>query len=379
LAIFVKNRDPDIPEKRVMALEDEVTAAVTHRGFRVINREDVINAVASFADEGANAGFPAGRAADADRQRSRSDSPQPRATQTPARAHLDRQLSDSSSAVALARSLGADLLLLVSVTSFEESKTLYRDEDRGIAVTNRYATLRSTYRVTSGVTGETVAADNIVVRDAWRDSPNLVRREPGLSDRLLAESAQRIATSLEARRPQVDEAAVLAADAEVPVEIFATMADLSIPEVVEGEDGELHLTANTYQLELMNVDVDIDGVTVGTATPSGDTFLVAPGLHRLRVHGPGFTPVERVVSAKPGLRLMIPMQLSKAGYERWRDNANFLSGLKAGDRLDRAQAKAWQGFGSFLRDSYLRVGPAAASSKNQSAPLAATKDSGAGE
>lgn len=342
LAIFVKNRDPDIAGHRVMALEDEVTAAATNRGFRVINREDVINAVSSFADEGANAGGSDRLGAD-----------------------LDRQLSDSSSALALARNLGADLVLVVSVTSFEQSKTLYRDERRGIAVTNRHTTLRSTYRVTSGVTGETVAADNVVVTDAWRDSPNLVREEAELSDRLLAESAQRIAASLEARRPQVQEAALEVGDAEVPVQLFATMADLSIPEIVEDEDGELRVTANTYQLDVMSVEVDVDGITVGTTGPQGATFRLAPGLHRLRLHRTGFTPVERVISAKPGLQIMIPMELSGDGYERWKANALFLNGLKAGDRLDRAQTEAWQGFGAFMRDSYLRVGPPSASAKTE--------------
>lgn len=344
LAIFVKNRDPDIPESRVMALEDEVTAAATNRGFRVINREDAINAVSSFASEGANAGG-------SDRLGEQ----------------LDRQLSDSTSALALARNLGADFLLLVSVTSFEQSKTFYRDQGRDIAVTNRHATLRSTYRVTSGITGETVAADNVVVRDAWRDSPNLKREEDELSDRLLAESAQQIATSLQARRPQVDDAGVQAADAEIPIQLFATMADLSIPEIVQDDDGQLRVSANTYQLEVMSVEVDVDGLTVGTTGPRGETFKVAPGLHRLRLHRTGFTPVERVISAKPGLRIMIPMELSEAGYGRWQQNTAFLNDLKAGDRLNRAQAEAFQGLGTFLKDSYLRLGPGAASSKTDRA------------
>jgi hypothetical protein len=340
LAIFVKNRARQISDDQVMPFEDQVTAAATDRGFRVINREDVINSVSAFANDGANAGGS---------ERLGQE--------------LDRQLSDSSSAIALARNLGADLLLLVSIISLQESSQQYRDSDRGIAVQTNKATLRSTYRVTSGVTGETVAAENVAASTSWRNSANLQRSSSGILEQLMADSAEKIGDGLSDRRQQVVDAGEELKDGEVPITVLVSMADLSIPEVVEGEDGELTVTANRYDLEIMSVEVEVDGILVGTASPQGEMFSVAPGLHRLRLHREGFTPVERVISAKPGLMVVVPMRMSPEGYARWKENAELFSDLKEGQRLSESQAAAWEGLGQFLADSHLRVGEAEASAK----------------
>ena len=318
-------------------------AAAADEGFRVISREDVVSALGSFSPEGGSG-----------------------INQEGAANVLDRALGESTSAIALANNLGADLMLLVSIVSLEESRSRYKDPERGIDVVNRGVTLRSSYRVTDGRTGETLTGDNIVVSDQWRDSQNLVQEEPAVSDRLLAESAQRIAASLENRRAQIDEGAPSGDEVQVPIELFVTMADLSIPEVVEDENGELRVTANTYQLEVRSVEVEIDGITVGTTGPEGESFEVTPGLHRVGLRRAGFSPVNRVISAKPGLRIMVPMELSPEGYRRWQENARFLNELSAGERLSAAQAEVFESLGSFFGDSFVRIGsPEATTTKEE--------------
>ncbi|MDG2011291.1 MAG: hypothetical protein P8K76_16145 [Candidatus Binatia bacterium] len=342
LAIFVKNRAEGISDSRQSSFADQVMAAAADEGFRVISREDVVSALGSFSPEGGS-GINQERAGNV----------------------LDRALGESTSAIALANNLGADLMLLVSIVSLEESRSRYKDPERGIDVVNRGVTLRSSYRVTDGRTGETLTGDNIVLSDQWRDSKNLVQEESAVSDRLLAESAQRIAASLENRRAQIDEGAPSGDEVLLPIELFVTMADLSIPEVVEDENGQLRVTANTYQLEVMSVEVEIDGITVGTTGPEGESFDVTPGLHRVGLRRAGFSPVNRVISAKPGLRIMVPMELSPEGYRRWQENARFLNELSAGERLSAAQAEVYESLGSFFGDSFVRIGSPEATTKEE--------------
>lgn len=87
IAIFVKNRAKNVPDEKVMVVEDYLTDALTKFGFRVIRREDVINKLSRFATEGANKG-----------------------NIDPAALDTDRILSDSTSALRLAQSLGAELV-----------------------------------------------------------------------------------------------------------------------------------------------------------------------------------------------------------------------------------------------------------------------------
>jgi hypothetical protein len=69
-------------------------AAAADEGFRVISREDVVSALGSFSPEGGSG-----------------------INQEGAGNELDRELGESTSAIALANNLGADLMLLVSIVS----------------------------------------------------------------------------------------------------------------------------------------------------------------------------------------------------------------------------------------------------------------------
>ena len=86
VAIFIKNRARDVPDEKVMPLEDLVAGKISDAGYRVISREDVANSVKAYATAGPNVGTDVKLSAD-----------------------LDKLLSDNTSALRLAQNMGARL------------------------------------------------------------------------------------------------------------------------------------------------------------------------------------------------------------------------------------------------------------------------------
>ena len=57
-AIFIKNHADNVPDEKVSALEDLISGHLSDKGFRIISRDDVLNAVSGFATQGSNKGDP---------------------------------------------------------------------------------------------------------------------------------------------------------------------------------------------------------------------------------------------------------------------------------------------------------------------------------
>lgn len=324
LAIFVKNRAGSVPDEKVMVFEDLVTARATDRGFQVINREDVAGGIQQFSSTGANAGQGVGPT------------------------DLDRELSQSTSALRLASNLGADLLLLASIASFDVESRNFRDDDIDVAFEVDQATLEVTYRVTDGRSGGTLAADSIRVTDQTRRSANLTGNSDPLN-RLLSQAAQRIAASLEQRHDVIEASASRGEEATVPIRVAATMGDVTVPEIVKDKAGNYDVRQGRYQIEILAVDVEVDGMMIGSTTPGGKEFQIAPGVHTLRLRRDGFRAVERTFNAKPNLEMVIPLQLDEQGFGRWQEQTRFLSDLKTGERMKDSFSGLLDGVATFFK------------------------------
>lgn len=319
-AIFVSNRAGAAYDNKIEALEDYVVARVSDLGFRVISRETASDAVASINAPGASTNA------------------------------LDVALAQSSSALRLAQTLGADYLLHVTLTGFEANR---RNTDAyGVKIANEERTLRVTYKVIDGTTGASLTADTVKVSklvqqtDTTKDS-----QTEGLDD-LLDQATVKIASSLQSRVARGRITAPAAAQGLVTVSLATEAADLTIPDIRIGVENTVTISESKLKVSALSATVEVNGIAVGTAP---GTITVKPGLGKLRITRSGFKPYERTVNFIDGQSLTVALELSEEGYARWKDSTKFLNDLKNGAKLTDAEVKVLEGRARMLEQSGFKV------------------------
>lgn len=326
VAIFIKNRAENVPDEKVSAMEDLITSRITDSGFHVMSREDTINAVAAFADAGANQG-----------------------DENLAGAQLDKILSNNTSALRLAQNMGADYLLIASITTFGQDQIEY--EGQGIKSTITESKMRISYKILDAAVGGSLTGDVVEVSKKDRTQPGVSIKRDVINDLLndasvgLADVLGKKVAANKIREGPKDTGLV-------EFDVVCGMVDLVIPEVVRNESGEYIVTSNKYRVEAMEVTVALDGVVIGT-TPG--PFMAKPGLSKIRLSREGFKDWEQTISVRNNMTLNVSMQMDEAGHRRWRQNADFLQQMKTDAKLTDAQVKAWEGFAKMLEQSGYRI------------------------
>ena len=324
-AIFVRSREKRLDDERLLSFEDLLVGELDGACFRVLSREDVVNAVARFAREGPNAGT--GR--------------------VPSEKDLDRLLSDQSSAVALAQSMGADYVLVASITALSIDRRTLNDPARGVRSDVESYRLDASYRILGRAEGATVASGVASASDALRQGAGLSVERDMVAE-LLRTSASKMATAM---RRRCERTPLPAPDAlvRVPLQIDAVSSELSIPEIVRDQAGNLVVSGGTYRIAPTDFLVEIDGVVVGSTPAPVETVK---GLRKLRVTRPDFEPFEATINAQQGTGpIRVPMRLSADGLARVTEMTAFFTALKREERLSEAQASVLEGFAAFLRNS----------------------------
>lgn len=324
-AIFVRSREKRLDDERLGAFEDYLVGELDGACFRVMSREDTVNAVAKYAREGANAG--SGRVlADAD---------------------LDKLLSDQSSAVALARSMGADYVLIASITALSIDRRTLNDPARGVRSDVESYRLDASYRILGRAEGAAVASGVASASDAIRQGAGLAVERDMVSE-VLRTSASKMAAAM---RKRCERTPLPAPEAlvRVPLQIDAVSSELSIPEIVRDASGALVVSGGTYRIAPTDFLVEIDGVVAGS-TPAA--IEAVKGLRKLRVTRPDFEPFEATINAQAGTGpIRVPMRLNAEGLARVKEMSAFFSSLKREERLTEAQASVLEGFAAFLGNS----------------------------
>jgi curli biogenesis system outer membrane secretion channel CsgG len=327
MAIFVKQRPASVPAEKVSVFEDLVSADSTGPGIEVVRREDVVNAVNRFAPAGANAG-----------------------TAGPDAELVDRLLSDRTSATQLAAQMRADLVLTATISQLQTAKRTLNDPSTGVATEVAQWTLATTYGLIDGATGASLAAGTFQSDFAKRDTKEL-KVEVDVIDQLLRDAATRIGASVRATVADARTRAA-AAPAEVKVRFAAVLADLSVPDVRTDASGQYVVGANRYDLQPMDVQVMVDGFAAGNCP--GEIPMRA-GIHRVRFERPGLEPVDRVINARDGLVVSVPMQLSPEGRANWQRDAAFFNDLKNGAVMRDVDLIKARAVADFLRQSNVRL------------------------
>lgn len=332
-AIFVDNRAGKELNPKVIVLEDFISSRVSTLGFQVINREIGINALKNYS----------------------ALQPKPTKQET-AGAELDQMLTDNTSALRLAQNLGADLVLHVSIASLGSEKKDYADKELGLSTVNLTHTMRVSYKIVEGWGGGAFMGDTVRVAKTTRFTANLTTLDTDVLNELLDEASLKVTEHIGKRGAAINAAAV-ARPQSVKVTITPRMTDLAnlpitVPKIEIGEDGKPVVRGQHTAAQAMDVNVDLDGVSIGSAP---NTFSVPPGLHKLRLSRAGFRDWVRTVNCFDNQLLEVSLQMTDAGYQRWKDNTGFLQNLEKDRKLTEAQVKEIEGKAQMLRQSGFRI------------------------
>jgi hypothetical protein len=223
----------------------------------------------------------------------------------------------------------------------------------GVKTVNVTYNLRVSYKILDGTHGGTLVSDTVKASRTIRFTEGNREDDSDLINGLLDDASVQVADSIGKKEIKV----VSVSKEQVGFSIACGMQDLaqlpmSIPDVRITVDNTLVVGKDNLNVQALDVTVELDGVVAGSA-PS--TFKAPPGLHKLRLSREGFTPWERTINIVEGQKLKVALQMSEAGYQRWKDNTAFLQSLENGKKLTDAEAERIRGEAQKLRQSGYKV------------------------
>ena len=356
-AIFVENRVGPALNDKVAVLEDFLTSRITEKGFSVISREVSINALKTYSSVGVSTASATAVAAKVETPTGSKEAAvvvgtatAAQASATPGPTSSDTALSDSSSALRLAQNLGADYLLVASITSFgTEKKT-----DAELKTVNVIYTLRVSCKLLEAAQGGSLIGNTVKAVKTIRFTDSNQTENSDIVNDLLDDAATQVAEDPRWKRPTT----ISSQPKLVEITVSCSMQDLvnlptSLPDIRILDDGTFAVSTNRMGIQVLNATVEMDGIAIGSAPGK---FKVRPGLSKMRITREGFTPWERTVNCSDGQRFEnTALQMSEAGYARWKDNTTFLFAIKAGEKMTDGLREMMGGFAQTLRQSGYRV------------------------
>jgi hypothetical protein len=272
---------------------------------------------------------------------------------TPETTKLDQALSDSTSALRLAQNLGADFILIPSLTTYGTEKKSYNAD--GISTINQVHTLRVSCKIVEAGAGGALKGDMVTASKTIRQTGNLQVDSSEVINELLDDAAGQLANKLVAAAASLP--TEVARNKQVEFSIFCTMTDIReqpimVPNLQVTKDKRVVKTNAPIEVQPLDVTVELDGIAIGSAP---GTFQAFPGLHKLRLSREGFKDWERTVNIYAGQKLRVALQMSDAGFARWQENLAFLQLLDDDRKLTDAEVKRIEGIAKFFSESHYRV------------------------
>ena len=329
-AVVTRLQANDVPENSTGILEEDIAACLSGQGISTVSRADVVNGVARFAGDSANTGDP--------------DS-QSRA--------VEEALSDQASATRLAELLGADGIVVASITNYTIENRQFNDPQLGVRSNIRTYRMGVSLRVVDGITGRSLYGGTADATKAIRRTSELTEELDPIDD-LLQEASRNICSKVAAAASKLaPPASPESGQSEVAIALVAS--GLEVPNIVADGDDQFTVGSARLPLSLVGARIYLDGVLAGSAP---GTLAMRPGVHRLKIEHPLFTPLEQVVNIRSGSdvqTLTFSMKLSDEGRRDWEKNIAILEELKDGEVLRESQLISVRAFADFMRNSSINL------------------------
>jgi hypothetical protein len=317
-AIFVENRGGPALADQSGPFEALLASLLTTDGFSIISRDTALNALASSTPGG---------------------------PPTPA----DQLLATQTSALRLAQSLNANYVLVATLLSYGSDTRAF--QGYGINTVNRVYTLRASYRLCDATNGGTLAGDAIAATTTVPQTANFAENSGDLLNNLLNSAAGQIADSF-LGKVGISTLPMSAAPGQAPFSVQCSMADIVLPDILESSDNQYVIRPLAYTVEPLDVTVELNGLTLGSAPGN---FIGPTGISKLRLSRAGFKPQDMTVNLSPGFNLNVALQMDDQGYARWQQSIAYLQGLKTDAQISAADADRIRGIAQMFRQSGLRL------------------------
>jgi hypothetical protein len=326
ILIVVENRADAALNDKVSVLEDLVSSRVAGQGYTVLTRDVVTRALKDY-----------------------SNGKEPNDQLTA----VDSALESGSSALRLAQNIGADYILVPSITSYGTEKKTYNGNS--IATVNTTYKLRVSYKIVEGGNGGAVRGGSFVSQKNFRDTAELSTSSSDVVNELLDDAADQLAAAIKANAKSLP--TEVAKAGLVNFKVACSMTDprqqpILISALGITADNKVVVTNQPIAMQAMDVTVELDGVAIGSAP---GMFQGRPGLHKIRLSREGFDTWERTINIYDGQNLRVALQMSQAGYARWADTTGFLSSLDNERKLTDAEVKRLEGIAEYFKNSHYRV------------------------
>ncbi len=172
-------------------------------------------------------------------------------------------------------------------------------------------------------------------------------------DDLLDDATTQIAGTLRASLASGRVAAPSATkDQSVTITLNVQVSGIQPPAVSVGADNTLVFGTAPAAIAAEKVDVQVDGVSVGTAPGQ---ITLKKGFSNLRLVHPSLETWQRVVNAVDGQTLTATLRLTDEALARWQDYADYLYALEKDRKLTDAQVEVLRGKAQMLRQSGFKV------------------------
>ena len=271
--------------------------------------------------------------------------------------------------ITLARQLGADAILSVNLDSFTNSKAVIPKFDRTV-LTFR---LVANYKLISASENSAFGGDSIVVEKKipLTSKVGLSASEDTIFSELCDQAAEMISKSIFNSALLETEIASKFKDSSngkftsplgrfptdqklVSVNISANLKEMTMPEIIAGEDGQLSLSGNVLKVIPGDAEIIINGLTVGMS--SNDQKIKVPeGICRMQIKRTGFVVEEKLINAYEGLRLSFVLEPTQEEYSRWKEQIRFLQEIKTAETFNKNQIKLTEGIFEYLKNSKYEV------------------------
>ena len=325
IAIIVENRAEAKFNDEVPVLEDLVSSRVAGKGYSVLSRDVVTRALKDY-----------------------SNGAEPNGQMTA----VDRSLESGSSALRLAQNIGADFILIPSITSYGTEKKTFNGN--GVSTVNTTHKLRVSYKIVEAGEGGAVRGGSFVSEKNFRDTAGFTTSSSDVINELLDDAADQLADAIAASAKALP--TEVAKANLVTLHVACTMTDprqqpIMVSAMGVSADNKL-VVGQPVAVQAMDVTVEVDGVAIGSAPGN---FKSRPGLHKLSLSREGFDTWSRTVNLYEGQTLHVALQMSEAGYARWKDTTDFLATIDTNRKLTDAEVNRINGIAEFFKNSHYRV------------------------
>ena len=315
-AIFVQNRAGDAYEGQIDVLNDLITARLTEQGFSVIDKQYVAERFRETRDY---------------------DAELKKTIEALTEGEIDLVLDDTlrdSPALRLAQTIGADYIIVASLTSIGHTEKTFSGKGTIHGVDNRVTdyTALVTLRVLEASGGGSVYGDSIRAVERIPETGNLKVVSSDIISNLLDDAAARIAKRVGRRTDEIR-----AAGARQP--------------------GAVEFSVNISGVE--GATIELDGAAIGTSGEGPVRVSAPPGIHSMRVTREWFKPWQKPVNVQSGQVVNVALELTDAGVERFRNLEGFKTAMaiarEKGDAGEMGELLVSEGEKKKREESYVHI------------------------